>query len=147
MLYYSRMSNGKTNFCDCLYFSASALSRVMAKIATEEFTITGLAPSYAFLLMMSNAEPGIQPKEIAQQMRLSPSTVTRLIEKMEQKGFVERKSEGKNTRVYPTQKSSDLDKTIKKAWLNLYYRYSSMLGEEYAKRLTANIYSAFKKLV
>lgn len=78
-------------------------------------------------------------------MQLTPSTVTRLIEKMELRGFVERKSVGRITEVYPTTKSKQLDPKIKEAWLNLYRRYSKILGEE-ANDLTAAVYDAVKKL-
>ena len=103
-----------SKYCHCLYYSANALARVLTKLAEDEFASTGLAPSYAFLLMTVNDEPGIQPKEISEHMQLTPSTVTRLIEKMEHKGLLERKSLGKFTRVYPTEKSKALDKKFTK---------------------------------
>ena len=115
-------------------------------MAEEEFSIAGLAPSYAFLLMSVNAKPGIQPKEISREMQLTPSTVTRFIEKMEHKGFVVRKTVGRNTEVYPTDKSIQLDSKIKEAWTNLYRRYTSMLGEDFAIQLTGKVYEASKTL-
>lgn len=133
-------------FCRCLYYSANALGRIMTKMAEEEFAVTGIAPSYAFLLMTVNSSPGIQPKDISEAMLLTPSTVTRLIEKLEHKGLVERKSVGKTTEVYPTEKSLKLNNKIKSAWSNLYDRYSEILGEEEGKRLTAEIYKASQQL-
>jgi predicted transcriptional regulator len=65
---------------------------------------------------------------------------------MEQKKMVERKSAGRMTEVYPTDKSRKLDGKIKEAWRNLYNRYSEIIEEEEAKRLTASIYDAVKKL-
>ena len=140
------MENEDSKYCGCLYYSANALGRVMTRMAEEEFSVTGLAPSYAFLLMGVNEKPGIQPGEISIQMQLTPSTVTRLIEKMEQKGYVERKSAGRATQVYPTDKSRVLDDKIKEAWVNLFNRYSKILGEENARDLTANIYEAYKTI-
>ena len=140
------MGNCDSKYCGCLYYSANALSRVMTKIADEEFSITGLAPSYAFLLMSVNEKPGIQPKEISEHMQLTPSTVTRLIEKLEYKGLVERKTVGRTTEVSPTTTGKKLDKKIKAAWLNLYKRYTDLLGEEEAINLTDKVYEASKKL-
>lgn len=114
-------------------------------MAEEEFAITGLAPSYAFLLMSVNDKPGIHPKELSEQMQLTPSTVTRLIEKMEIRGFVERKARGRITEVHPTAKSQQFDPQIKEAWQNLYKRYSSILGKE-ADGLTAAVYDSVRKL-
>ena len=139
------MGEKDSKYCNCLYYSANALGRVMTRIAEEEFAITGLSPSYAFLLISVNEKPGIQPKELSEQMQLAPSTVTRLLEKMEFRGFVERKSAGRITEVYPTIKSKELDPKIKEAWLNLYKRYSDILGDE-VNDLTGAVYNAVKKL-
>jgi DNA-binding MarR family transcriptional regulator len=136
----------KSTYCSCLYYSANALSRIMSKMADEEFAITGLSSSYAFLLMVVNKKPGVQPKMISEELQLTPSTITRLIEKMEQRKFLERKSIGRITEVYPTQKSIELDKKIKEAWKNLYLRYSALIGEEASKNLTAAITETASKL-
>lgn len=136
----------KSKYCYCLYYSANALSRTMTKIADEEFALTGLTSSYAFLLMTVNAKPGIQPKEISMQMQLTPSTVTRLIEKMEHRGYVQRKHSGRITEVYPTPSGLKLQPKIKKAWTNLYQRYSDVLGKKHGDKLTNEIYSAQQKL-
>lgn len=129
-----------------MYFSANAFARVMTKMADEEFATTGLAPSHAFLLMVVNETPGIQPKDISFQMQLSPSTVTRLIEKMENKNFVERKSVGRATEVYPTEKSFALNDLLKKSWKNLHNRYTTALGEIESRNLTNKVFDAYIKL-
>ena len=123
------MSKCKSKYCSCLYYSANALSRVMTKMADEEFAITGLSSSYAILLMTVIDEQGIQPKEISIQMQLSPSTITRLIEKMEYRGYLERKQVGRTTEVYVTQSGQDLQPRIQEAWANLHNRYSNILGK------------------
>ncbi|MCA9732538.1 MAG: winged helix-turn-helix transcriptional regulator [Deferribacteres bacterium] len=133
-------------YCGCLYYSANALARVITRMAEEEFSIVQLAPSYAFLLMTINGKPGIQPGEISKIMMLKPSTVTRLIEKMEFKMFLERRTVGKFTQVYPTQKSLDLDSQIKKAWGNLLERYNTLMGAEKSRQLTTDIFEATIKL-
>jgi DNA-binding MarR family transcriptional regulator len=119
---------------------------VLTKLAEEEFAVAGLAPSYAFLLMTVNDKPGIQPSEIGTQMQLAPSTVTRLIEKMEHRGYLARTFVGKFTRVYPTGKSKKLDQKIHDAWKSLYRRYSDLLGEDKGKKLTTDVYGASRKL-
>jgi len=135
-----------SKYCGCLYFSANAIARIITKLAEEEFSATGLTPSYAFLVMSINENPGIQPKDLSAEMLLTPSTITRLIEKLEHKNLVERKTVGKFTEVYPTEKSILLGNKIKESWMNLYKRYSEILGDEEGKNLTAQIYRAIKKL-
>lgn len=140
------MESCKSEYCKCLYYSANALSRVITKMADEEFYPTGMAPSYAFLLLTIDKKEKVHPKEISEQMMLTPSTITRLIEKMEYRGFVERNIVGKNTEVTLTKKAKDLIPTIMKCWTNLYSRYSDILGEEDGITITEQIYNAAKKL-
>jgi MarR family transcriptional regulator, organic hydroperoxide resistance regulator len=140
------MEKKESQYCQCLYYSANALARIITKIADEEFASLGISPSYAFLIMSVNSKPGIQPGEISIEMQLTPSTVTRLIEKMEHKGLLERKSNGKFTEVYITPKGVEIIPQIKACWMNLYKRYSGVLGEENAVQLTSMIYDAVRKL-
>ncbi len=136
----------ENQYCSCLYYSANALARIITKMAEEEFALVQLSPSYAFLLVAVNGKPGIQPTEISKMIMLTPSTVTRLIEKMEFKGFLERRSSGKFTEVFPTQKGKNLVPDIKIAWQNLLQRYVKLIGEEQSKKLTTDIYEAALKL-
>jgi DNA-binding MarR family transcriptional regulator len=139
-------SKERSKYCNCLYFSSNALARIMTKIADEEFRTTGLTTSYAFLLMTVNEKPGIQPTEISQQMMLTPSTVTRLIDKMENKKYLRREYEGKQAKVFPTEKSLVLDPKLRENWLNLFKKYSDILGENNSVDLTVNISKAVEKL-
>lgn len=140
------MEKSQSKYCSCLYYSANALARIMTKIADEAFAHTGLTSSYAFLLMTVNDKPGIQPKEISRHMQLTPSTVTRLVEKMEHRGFLERKRVGRTTEVYPTIQSEELHPKIKGAWRNLYKRYADVLGKSTADQLTDLINEANEEL-
>ena len=140
------MEKKDSQYCQCLYYSANALARIMTRFADEEFASLGITSSYAFLLMSVNSKPGIQPGEISVEMQLTPSTVTRLIEKMEYKGLLERRTSGKFTEVYLTGKGEEIIPQIKTCWMNLYRRYSAILGEENGQQLTSMIYDAVKKL-
>jgi DNA-binding MarR family transcriptional regulator len=140
------MSVNHSKYCDCLYYSCNALSRVLTKMADEAFSTTGLSSSYAFLLMIVNDKPGVQPKEISEQMQLTPSTVTRLVERMEFRGYLTRTQVGRSTEVYPTQLSQELNPTIKTAWKSLFERYSNLIGKEESQALTAKINDANVRL-
>ena len=136
----------KSKYCGCLYYSANALSRIMTKMADEEFASAGLSSSYAFLLMTVNHKPGIQPKEISEQMQLTPSTVTRLIEKLEYRGLLKRQQSGRATEVFATEEGDKLAPKVKKAWSSLYQRYTGILGKDFGDQLTASITEASMKL-
>ena len=113
----------------------------------EEFASTGLTPSYAFVLMTVNLQPGIHPKDLSTHMQLTPSTVTRLVEKLEFRGLLERKNAGRNTEIHPTTKSLELNDKIKECWTSLYNRYSGLIGEDEGKVLTQNINDALDNIL
>jgi DNA-binding MarR family transcriptional regulator len=136
------MPEKQSPYCQCLHYSANALARVITKMADDAFTVTGLPPSYAFLIMSVNKNPGIHVGELSELMMLTPSTVTRLIEKMEQKQLLRRMTEGRSTLVFPTKASVELDPVIKQAWLALYNNYIRILGEAEAAELTQKVYNA-----
>jgi DNA-binding MarR family transcriptional regulator len=140
------MIEKREKYCKCLFYSSNALSRIMTRIAEEEFAPTGLAPSYAFLLMIINDQPGIQPTEISNIMMLNPSTVTRFVEKMVDKGFLKKRIDGKSVYLYPLEKSTKINSKLREAWLNLYKRYTKILGETQANILTISIYESALKL-
>jgi DNA-binding MarR family transcriptional regulator len=133
-------------FNNCLYFTVSKLSRTITKMAEEEFVSTGLSPTYAFVLMSVNEKPGISQSDICEILNIAPSTLTRFIDKLEGKGLVIRKSEGKKSFIHSTEKGIELQKDIEKAWLSLYHRYSKVIGYEEGDRLSKLTNEAGNKL-
>lgn len=139
------MSEERT-YCGCLYFSSNAMARVMTKLADEAFAPVGLSSSYAFLLMTVQKKPGINPKEIAQEMQLTASTVTRLIEKMEYRGLLERRVVGRTTEVFATEKCDAMLPEIKACWRSLKVRYEKLIGKELSDQLTINLRESLQKI-
>ena len=140
------MKAKESTFNQCLYFSSSALSRKVEKMAEESWKKIGLAPSHAYLLTLAINEPGIQAGEIAQQLQLTPSTITRLIQKLETKKLVVRVSEGKTTLVYPTAKSRSLYPKMQECLSEFYEKYTAILGKEESTRFIRNINTLNDKL-
>jgi DNA-binding MarR family transcriptional regulator len=128
-----------------LYFSANALARNLSRIAEEEYRVTGLSPSHAMLLLTINENPGIQPKALAEEMQLTPSTVTRLLDKLEGR-YIVREVEGKTVMVFPTPGGKALNQKIKKAWHRLYTRYIAVVGQAEGRRMTQWVYATAQKL-
>lgn len=140
------MPDQKNIFCNCLYYSANALARTITRMAEESFAPSGLAPSYVFIIMAVNNQPGISIGELAEVMQLSYSTITRLVEKLEHKQLVVRSTEGRNTFVTPTPQAIELNPKILECWNGLYNKFLTMLGKKEADKLAATISKANSKL-
>lgn len=131
---------------NCLFFTSGRLARVITRMAEEEFRITGLSPTYAFLIMVVNERQGISQKELCEVLHLAQSTVTRFIDKLEHGGYVIRKNEGKNSLIYTTAKGKRAQNAIEKAWESLYKSYSEILGQKEGDSLNRLIDKAGDKL-
>lgn len=136
----------ETYLKECLYFTASRLSRVVTKIAEDEFAVSGLSPTYAFLLMAVYENEGISQKELGRIIHLKPSTVTRLIEKLAVRGLIYNRMEGRLSLIYTTDKGKSLEDVINKCWINLRSRYVAILGEQAGDDLTVHLYKVSSQL-
>lgn len=140
------MDDEKSILHNCLYFTANSLSRIITRMAEEEFRKTGLSPSHAFLMMLVMDEPGIGQKSLCEQLKLAPSTVTRFVDALLHRGYLTRQTEGKTANIYPTEKGGELRGEIDAAWKRLHERYGEVLGLEAGDNLTALIDQAAEKL-
>lgn len=135
-----------SKYAQCLYFTSAALARKVEKLATQTWKAVDLAPSHAYLLMAVLEEPGMQPSALSAELHLQPSTITRLIEKLEKKGLVYRTFEGKMTNVYPTPKAKALQPEMKVCVQQFSQQYADLLGTEESSRLVQDMAKIADKL-
>jgi DNA-binding MarR family transcriptional regulator len=107
------MKATESKYNKCLYFAANTLARKVEKLAIESWKPVKLSPSHAYLLLMVLEQPGLQPGCLANHLQLTPSTITRLIEKLEEKNLVTRSTEGKTTLVFPSSEGKALLPSLK----------------------------------
>lgn len=141
-----QMKSSNSRFNKCLYFSSNAFARKIEKLATDSWKKVDLAPSHAYLLMTVLDEPGSQPGSIAKEMQLKPSTITRLIEKLEEKKLVIRATEGKITNVYATPKAKEIYPAMKSCLAVFYKKYVEILGEDESVKMVLNMNKLNDKL-
>lgn len=142
----TEQSNTKNLLECCLFFTANSLARVISRMGEEEFATAGMTPSYAFVLSIAITTPGVPQKELAAQLHMAPSTVSRFVDALVTKGYISKKIEGRNTFIYPTEAGIAIKPTIDRAWHSLYERYSKVLGKEEGENLTRLTNAASKKL-
>lgn len=140
------MEKGRSKYCNCLCHASNVLARNMTRMMDEELSVINLTSSYAYLLLEVEAQPGINPKSICEALELKPSTVTRLIEKMEHRGLLYREQAGRSTEVSLTMKGQELMKDVKDCIQNYNERYTVLLGDKKIEKLTESIYNAAMKI-
>ncbi len=141
------MKASKSRYSKCVYFSSNALARKIEKLATNSWKSVGLSPSHAYLLMMVLDEPGIQPGTLVKELLLTPSTITRLLDKLETKKLVKRIAEGKTINVFPTSKGRSLQPQLKKCSDHFSENYCSTLGKDNSEKLTKTLNKITDKLM
>ena len=108
-------------------------------MATESWKPLGLSPSHAYLLIAVLEEPGIQPSALAEHLQLQPSTITRLLEKLEEKKLVIRTTEGRLTNVYPTPKAKELQPKMMECLREFTNKYTAIFGKEESTHLVQTL--------
>lgn len=141
------MKAGDSRYGRCIYFASNALARKTEKLAVASWKKTGLSPSHAYLLMIVLDEPGVQPGALSAELHLSPSTITRLIEKLEARKLVVRTVEGKMTSVYPTAKSREMKPLLQECVDNFYKSCIALLGKDECNRFVTGINKIADKLL
>ena len=133
------MKTSSSKYAQCLYFTSSALARKVEKLASESWKKVNLSPSHAYLLMAVLEEPGMQPTALSEHLQLQPSTITRLIEKLEEKKLVVRTAEGKITNVYPTPRAKELQPRLIECMQDFHSRTTKLLGKEESGKLVQSM--------
>jgi MarR family transcriptional regulator, organic hydroperoxide resistance regulator len=136
----------KNYYSDNLYYTTTAFSREISSIAETAFMDLGLTPSDAYLIMVVNEKPNVQPTEISEKILLAPSTITRMIEKLEKRSIVTRTQEGKYTYVAVTTKGKDLYAHIIATWDSIHETFTRKMNSNMVTLLVQNTSDAAKKL-
>ena len=120
-------------FENCLYFNSNALARTVSRIWTEAYRPFDLSPPHAFLLRLVLARPGLMPRELAKELSLSRSTVTRFLDSLESRGLLLRKAtteDGREVQVYPTRTSLAIHAQLDQTGQNLSKKMARIIGHD-----------------
>lgn len=132
-----------SDYCEgCLYFGLSVMQRRVKKLAEDAFAPLDMSPSHAFVIM-ALAEHGETPSGIlADKLGLAPSTITRFLDKLEERGLVSRRVQGRLAVAAITPDGTSVLPALQEGWKKLYFAYSEIYGEEFAADLTSRIAGA-----
>ena len=140
------MKTSESKYAKCMYFTSNALARKMERLAMESWKKVDLSPSHAYLLLMAVEQPGLQPSELVAELQLAPSTITRLIEKLETKKLVTRTTEGKITNVFATARAKELYPRLRQCVQEFNSKYNELIGREESARLVNSMAKVADKL-
>ena len=120
-------------FEKCIYFNTNALARQINKIWDDAFKPFGLSPAHAYVLRVVLDQPGISMKHISEELELAPSTVTRFVDSLINKGFLERLSndtDKRSTQILPTLQSKKIHKKLEATGQALYTNMNDLIGKK-----------------
>jgi DNA-binding MarR family transcriptional regulator len=95
-------------FAESLYFASSAFGRAVEQLATECWKNSELSPSQGNLLLHLIDNAYSFPSYISSDLRVNPSTVTRLADQLESKGLIYRWTKGHLSYLGVTNKGIQL---------------------------------------
>lgn len=119
-------------FEECLYFNSNALARTVTRIWTDAYKPFELSPPHAFMLRVVLAKPGLMPRELAAELSLSRSTVSRFLDSLEKRGFLVRKmttQDGRELQIYPTELSLKIHVSLDRTGKELSKRMAGLIGK------------------
>ena len=118
----------------------SALKRLNARLAKERITFS----QYSVLLALSRSGP-MQMNKLGEHMLVAPANVTGLVDRMDRKGYVRRRRDPKDRRLYviePTESGARIFKNISSRFTH----YAGGLGSDLTAEELATTLQALKKV-
>lgn len=137
-------------FDRCLYFNVNALARVVNKKWAEGFEPFDLSPAHGYMLRAVLATPGVNQKELATNLKLEKSTITRFVDALQKKELVIRKKsggvDGREQNVYPTAKAKKINTELEDLGDDLYKSMVSSIGKKQLATLVTQLRESAKNI-
>jgi DNA-binding MarR family transcriptional regulator len=98
----------------------------------------GVHAGQDLLLLAVWSAPGLRQAALAAKLGVEPPTVTRMVQRLERSGLIERRRDPHDARVlcvHPTPRSRLLESTVRRAWSEVDAQLVAALGEEDGERL------------
>lgn len=98
----------------------------------------GLHPGQDSLLVLLWAHPGLRQAELARRLGIEPPTVTRMVQRLERAGLVERQRDphdARLVRVRATPRARLLEGVVRRAWEEVDGILTEAVGDDGARQL------------
>ncbi|MEC5385089.1 MarR family transcriptional regulator [Uliginosibacterium sp. H3] len=120
-------------FDQCLYFNTTSLARLLEREWTAAFKPFELTPPQAFLLRTVLNQPGLLQRELADMMTIARPTATRLLDGLQEKALIERRSsanDGREWEIHPTRAARAIETGLNEASGAVTKRLKKQLGTD-----------------
>ncbi len=116
----------------CLYFNSNAMVRQLNQVWDSAYQEAGLSAPHAYLLRLICHHPDISQKQVASELSLEKSTVTRFVAVLVDKGLLKRKqgTDGREIILQATTRGKKLGVQLDDIGNNLYKRMRNQLGAD-----------------
>ena len=112
------------------YLSVSSLSRMLEQMAFPYFQEYQLAVSHVLILLLIKESDKISPSQLSNMLNLSPSTITRLVDKLEKKQLIKRVKSGKNILIILSSQAEKIIPQLEQSWESYQQKIATLLGQE-----------------
>jgi|HubBroStandDraft_2_1064218.scaffolds.fasta_scaffold20648_3 DNA-binding MarR family transcriptional regulator len=133
-------------FANSLYFAGGAFSRAVERLAAACWKPSGLTPSQGNLLLHLIDNMHSFSYFISSDLRVNPSSVTRLADQLEAKGLIDRTSYRRWTYLEATEKAMELSPALIDCDNAFRDRCDALLGENELLILARSLNEATDKL-
>ena len=125
----------------CLYFNSNALVRRINKKWEQAYEKTGLSPAHAYLLRLVLEKGELSQKQIAEELQLEKSTVTRFVTTLEDRGLIGREKIGREQIIRPSAAAKKMKQQLNRIGDKLYQELQHMLGDTELKQMVSRVKS------
>ncbi len=115
----------------CLYFNLNALTRAVNQRWEEAYGTVGLSPAHAYLIRLVLIHPGVTQKQIAAELRLAASTITRFVDALVARGLLQRRDSAGDARewtIHPTDAARALHSELERIGSDLFHELRTTLS-------------------
>lgn len=114
-----------------MHSETSSFSREIDRHFNSYFEEFELATSYVDLLLILQSKKDISQNDLALEMNLAPSTITRFVNKLVKKNLVKKKKVGRTAVIELSQKGKTLAPRLEKSFNRAVADLRDILGDKY----------------
>jgi len=116
---------------DTFHSRTNTFSRNLTAFFNEKLSSVGLATSYVELMILLKKKEDYSQKALAEDLSLAPSTITRFINKLEKKGYVDKARKGREAYVKLTDEGLKITSEMEKAYQAAADELNEIFGDKF----------------